>query len=744
MSFTQRLAMMSAKRPWITVAVWVVLLIAGGALTMNLNDVLTSEFGMSIKPESHKADDLLEERLRGEKQGQELVLVISEDGGPTVNDAEFKAAAEGIITDLRALTDDVSNVVSYYEVQAPDLVSDDERVLVIPVSVIGDVAEGADNVAPIVDIVEEANSQGGFEVLTAGEGSIARTFNEASAKDAEAGETIGVPIALVILLLVFGAAIAAGIPLIMAIISIVVAFGVATIIGQTYELNILVLNIVPMIGLAVGIDYSLLIVQRFREERSRGLEKMDAIGMAGATASRTVLFSGGTVIVGLLGMTVVPSNVYRSIAIGTCTVSAIAVLSALTLLPAVLALLGDKVNALRVPFIGKAVTHGDDDHAGFWGRVSTLVMGHPWISVILSAGLLIGLAAPAATISLGLSGVSTMPDGYDVKRAFIVLEEEFSGGRVSPVEIVVDAPDVNAAAVQQGVDRLEASIAEDDLFGAPVIETNDAGDLLLLSVTMTGDPDSDRAHEAIRKLRDDTIPAAFDGVDADVLVTGTTAANEDFYGVIRTYAPYVFAFVLGLSFLFLMLVFRSIVVPAKALIMNLLSVGAAYGLLTLVFQHGVGAGLLGFQETENIEVWLPLFLFSVLFGLSMDYHVFLLSRIRERFDETGDNARSVAFGLRSTAGMITGAAMIMVAVFMGFALGDTVALQQVGFGLAVAVILDATIIRCVLVPASMELLGDWNWYLPSWLRWLPDLRIDGPKRGAPAHRPVPGIAGGSE
>jgi RND superfamily putative drug exporter len=310
-------------------------------------------------------------------------------------------------------------------------VSDDERVLVIPVSVIGEVAEGADNVKPIVDVVEEANGRDGFEVLTAGEGSIARTFNEASAHDAEAGERIGIPIALVILLLVFGAAVAAGLPLIMAIISIVVAFGVATVIGQTYELNILVLNIVPMIGLAVGIDYSLLIVQRFREERANGLEKLDAISMAGATASRTVLFSGGTVIVGLLGMTVVPSNVYRSIAIGTCTVSAIAVLSALTLLPAVLSLLGDKVNALRIPFVGRTARTTNDDHEGFWGRVSTLVMGHPWISVILSGGILVALAAPAATISLGLSGISTMPEGYDVRRAFDVLEAEFSGGSSS-------------------------------------------------------------------------------------------------------------------------------------------------------------------------------------------------------------------------------------------------------------------------------------------------------------------------
>jgi uncharacterized membrane protein YdfJ with MMPL/SSD domain len=741
MSITQRLATSSARRPWTVVGVWLVLLIAGGVLTMNLGDVLTSEFGISVKPDSATADDLLEERLRGEKQGQELVLLISEDRG--VDDPEFRSQTQSIVGELRALTDNVSSVVSWYEAPAPGLVSDDRHVLVIPVSVIGDVAEGADNVDPIVDVVEAANGRNGFEVLTAGEGSIARTFNEMNAKDAEAGERIGIPIALLILLLVFGAAVAAGIPLVMAILSIVVAFGTATIVGQVYELNLLILNIVPMIGLAVGIDYSLLIVQRFREERAHGLEKLDAISMAGATASRTVLFSGGTVIVGLLGMTVVPSNVYRSIAIGTCTVSAIAVLSALTLLPAVLSLLGDRVNALRIPFVQGVARRDEDETAGFWGGVAKLVMAHPWISVLVSGGILVALALPALTISLGLSGVTSLPEGNEVRRAFDILERDFTGGRVSPVEIVVDAEDVNAQQVQGGIDRLVASFGDDDIFGEPTVERNDAGDLALISVPLAGDPDSDAAHSAVRKLRDDTIPAAFEGVDADVLVTGTTAGNEDFYNVIRTYAPFVFAFVLGLSFIFLMVVFRSIVVPAKALIMNLLSVGAAYGMLTLVFQHGVGAGLLGFQETENIEVWLPLFLFSVLFGLSMDYHVFLLSRIRERFDETGDNARSVAFGLRSTAGMITGAAMIMVAVFMGFALGDTVALQQVGFGLAVAVILDATIIRCVLVPASMELLGNWNWYLPSWLRWLPDLRIEGGAR-RPSRAAVPGMAGGAE
>jgi RND superfamily putative drug exporter len=361
-------------------------------------------------------------------------------------------------------------------------------------------------------------------------------------------------------------------------------------------------------------------------------------------------------------------------------------------------------------------------------------MGHPWISVAASVALLVALAVPALDLNLGLSGVTSLPAGNESRRAFETLDEEFSAGRISPAEIVVTATNVSAVEVQDGADRLEGALAadEDGMFGEPQRETNESGDLLLISVPINGDPTADAAHDAINRLRRDIIPSAFEGVDAQVLVTGETAGNEDFYDVIRTYAPYVFAFVLGLSFLLLMVVFRSIVVPVKALIMNLLSVGAAYGMLVLVFQKGVGSGLLGFRRSDTIEAWLPLFLFSVLFGLSMDYHVFLLSRIRERYDETGDNAASVAYGLRATAGMITGAAMIMVAVFTGFALGDSVSLQQVGFGLAVAVILDATVIRSILVPASMELLGNWIWYLPSWLRWLPRLQVEGPKRSGHA------------
>jgi RND superfamily putative drug exporter len=291
--------------------------------------------------------------------------------------------------------------------------------------------------------------------------------------------------------------------------------------------------------------------------------------------------------------------------------------------------------------------------------------------------------------------------------------------------------------VKAAVEKLKTIVGKESIFGPTTYETNSAGDLGLLSIQLISDPNARDATEAIKRLRSDYIPQAFAGADTEVLVTGVSATNSDFYDLTNQYTPLVFTFVLGLSFLLLLLVFRSIVVPLKAIIMNLLSVGAAYGLLVLVFQMGVGHSLFGFQKVEAIEAWLPLFLFAILFGLSMDYHVFLLSRIKERYDLTGDNTASVAFGLRSTGRLITGAALIMVVVFAGFATGELVMFQQMGFGLGVAVLIDATIIRSILVPASMKLLGNWNWYLPPVLSWLPRLGLEGPETG-----PAAEVAGG--
>ncbi|MGH2587700.1 MAG: MMPL family transporter, partial [Dehalococcoidia bacterium] len=339
-------------------------------------------------------------------------------------------------------------------------------------------------------------------------------------------------------------------------------------------------------------------------------------------------------------------------------------------------------------------------------------MRRPVISLVLASGVLLAAAGFSIDLDQGEVGVSALPDGLRSKEAFIVLQDEFGFGQDLPTVVVIDGqPD--SEPVQAAIARLEAAVASDPAFATSELEVHSDANLAILRARLAGEAAGKQAMDAVRRLRAEHIRTAFDGVPARAIVTGETAGLVDLAAINDTYTPIVFAFVLGLSFVLLTVAFRSIVIPVKAILMNLLSVGATYGLLVLVFQKGVGAGIFGFQQVDVIQTGLPLFLFAVLFGLSMDYHVFLLSRIRERFMQTGDNNEAVAFGLRSTGRLITGAALIMVAVFSGFALGDLVALQQFGFGLAVAVLLDATIVRLVLVPASMRLLGDWNWYLPT-------------------------------
>ncbi len=447
--------------------------------------------------------------------------------------------------------------------------------------------------------------------------------------------------------------------------------------------------------------------------------------MAGGTAGRAVMFSGMTVVIALLGLLIIPHTIFRSLSTGAILVVTVSVLASLTLLPAVLSLLGDWVNKGRIPFVQHAQqTHDEQSVGGFWDKVARGVMAKPVLSVVLSAGLLIALSIPFFSINLGGSGVSSLPESFISKQGFDILAANFSGGDVNPVEVVIDG-DVNSPAVQSAIDDLKAAAASEPDLGAATFEANDAGDLGLLSFQLSADSFSDEAVNTVDRLRSDYIPAAFAATDAKVYVTGQAAISLDQYELTDKYTPILFAFVLSLSFILLMMVFRSIVVPAKAIVLNLLSVGAAYGLLVLVFQEGFLHSVLGFQQVEAIESWLPLFLFAILFGLSMDYHVFLLSRIRERYDQTHNNTESVAFGVRSTGRLITGAALIMVAVFGGFAIGDLVMMQQMGFGLGISVLIDATVIRSVLVPASMKLLGDWNWYLPPVLNWLPRIGIEG-------------------
>ena len=726
-SFYESLALSSARRPWTTIGIWVLVIIISVALRATLfEDAISTEFAFTSNPDSKKADELLEERFGLPKGTSEVVIVQSET--MTVDAPAYQEFVEGLFGKLEDLGPDVirqETLINYYQEEVPFLVSDDRQTTIMPFTMAGEFDDATDNISSVIDVVDQAREEPGFRVLISGQATVSKDFEEVAQDGLAKGEAFGIPIALIILILVFGALVAALVPLILAVASIIVAFGAASLLGQAIGLIFFIENMIFMIGLAVGIDYSLFIVDRYREERRGGLEKLEAIGKAGSTATRAVSFSGMAVVTGLIGMLLVPSNVFIAIGLGAIFVVIAAVIASMTFLPAILSLLGDRVNKLAIPMIGATQTKFDATRpGGVWDKISSGVMKQPVISLLLAGGLLIAILIPFFGIKTGTSGVSTMPDGIESKEGFLILDEKFSAGEATPAEIVIDG-DIDSPAIQSAIDGLIVALEAETLFAPPrPLEVNEAGDLAVLRVPIDGDPVSVETQEGIKRLRGIYIPGAFDGVPATVVVTGEAAFNLDFFEVADNAAFVVFPFVLGVSLLLLLLVFRSVVVPVKAVILNLLSVGATYGLLVLIFQEGVGNEIFGFQQADTIEAWLPIFLFAVLFGLSMDYHVFLLSRIRERFDQTHNNTESVAFGIRSTGRLITGAALIMVAVFWGFAAGDLVGLQQMGFGLGIAVLLDATIVRMVLVPASMKLLGKWNWYLPTWLEWLPDLRVE--------------------
>jgi len=717
----------SSKRPWLVIGSWVGLLVLGFTLTgLFLTENLTTDFDFTDDPEAKRAELLLEERLRGPANFTELIVVTSRPG--TADDADFQGYVGEIVTAVGALGQDIVKVVlPVGQDGAPVISQDNGDQLITVILTTTDLDQAATDSVEVTDAVKGVDAPSGIEARVFGQGTVNNDFERLAQEGLEKGETIGIVVALMVLLVVVGSAVAAGLPILLAIAAIAVAIGLTAFIGNFMSLSFFVVNFITMIGLAVGIDYALFIVARYREERVRGFDKIEAIGRSGATANRAVFFSGLTVVLALFGMLFVPNTIFRSLGVGAIVVVILAVAASMTLLPAVLALLGDRINKGRVR--RQASLDNVDKVGGIWDKITAVVMARPVLWLVLGAGFMLVLGSFALQMETGFSGVSTLPDDLESKQAFEILEAEFGlGGATDPVEIVIDGeftPDVEAA-----IADLTDAMAGDPSFGTPApVDVNDAGDLALLSVPLTGDFQSEASTAAVELLRNELIPAAFAGTDTEVLVGGASAFNVDFFEDVRVFTPIVFSFVLSLSFILLTVVFRSIVLPIKAIFLNLLSVAAAYGAVVIAFQEGVGPewlkDIIGFQQVESIEAWLPLFLFAVLFGLSMDYHVFLLTRIREHFDQTGDNAVSVAYGLRTTGAIITGAALIMVAVFSGFALGDLVPLQQMGFGLAIAVLLDATIVRSILVPSTMRLLGDYNWYLPSWLEWLPHIDIEG-------------------
>ena len=739
LNFTGRLALSSARQPWATVGTWCFVFLLGLGLFLGLGSSLRESDApgnsFTNRPDSVVGASLIDRHFPDRAAGRELVVIRSET--LTAPDLEYQQFVVDLESQIRGLDEVVAGTGSYYATNDPAMLSADGRTMILPV-LLANVENPTESVRPLIDVVEEANETGGFEVAIGGDASASLTNIVASEDSLITGERIGGPVALLILLAVFGTLVAAGLPLGLGIVGVLIALGSAAVIGQHRDLSLFIVNITFMIGLAVGIDYALFVVNRYRDERSRTADNLVAIANAGATSSRAVLFSGLTVIVALAGMLLVPSTIFQSIALGAIIVVAVSVAISLTLLPALLALLDHRLEWGRIPRISGRSTGSSPER--FWGRVATAVLRKPVVSLLAAVALLIALALPYATIELGMTGVSQLPSGSSPRTAFEILNEEFSPGLLSPIEIVIDGEPATTPGLNNSIDALAVALDHHPSVASASVQVSNSGAVTLLEITVDGEAESDVAHDMVLELRDEIIPVAFAGTNADVTVTGQTAISRDALTLVEENTLTVILLVLSASFVLLLLAFRSLIIPIKSILMNLLSVGATYGMLTLVFQHGIGARLFGFEQSDSIMAFLPLFMFSVLFGLSMDYHVFILSRIKERYDLTGDNDGAVIHGLRTTGGVITGAALIMVAIFLGFALGDFVQMQQMGFGLAFAILLDATVVRSILLPATMKLLGDWNWYFPSWLEWLPKLNIEGEAALQPTLQPI-GVAG---
>lgn len=702
--FTGRIAQRSARRPWLTIGAWVIALAAALVAAGGLGDVVTQDERMLIPTESERAADLSADARGTNEVSTETVIIEADDA--LFGDPAFAS----VIADVETALTGVDGVVGVAapSAAAPFPVSETGGIVLVSAQIDGDHAEtiGPDLIAAVDGI--EAD---GFALSTFGDATGQVVFDELAEDTLMRGELIGISVAIVILVVVFGALAAAGVPLMAAIVAIITAVGATAIVGRVFELSFFVLNMVIMMGLALGIDYTLVMVQRFREELAKGRTVAEAIGITGDTANRAVFFSGVTVLISLVGLLVVPSTVMRSLGAGAMIVAVTAVVTALTLLPAVLRLLGHRVNRGRIP-----TAHPGREPLG-WTRVAKAVISRPAVSATVGVALLATLAVPALSMRLAFPGLESLPEDNEFRASATTLVEDFGYGR-AVTTIAIE----NADGATTQVEALADAVEDSPAFAETTVEW--VGDTAFIDTKDVFDAADAQAEDALRDLRETIIPEALAGTDAVASVGGGQAEARDFADMIVDQAPLVLAIILGASFVLLLVSFRSLVIPLVAIGLNVLSAAAAFGVLVAVFQFGWGNDLLGLPQVDAIAPWLPLFMFAVLFGLSMDYHVFLLSRIKERYAVTGDNRDAVVFGLSRTGSLITGAALIMVAVFSGFALGDLAEFAQMGFGLAAAIIIDATIVRTLLVPAIMALLGNANWYLPTLLGWLPAMRIE--------------------
>jgi len=701
----------------------VAVFIGGSVGTKTLGD---SDFGIG---ESGRADKAVSDHFPD--KGAESVLVQSR-GGARTDDAGFRATVDDVVGRLER-TKNVRNVKSPYGPDSAGQLSEDGRSALVTFELPG--ANPEDKVDPSLNAVSSLSKQHpSFRVEQFGDGSADKALSKAFEDDFRRAEFTSLPITLIILILAFGALLAAFVPLVLAITAVAAAIGLLGPISQIWPVDESISSVVLLIGLAVGVDYSMFYLRREREERARGRSEEAALEAAAATSGRAVLVSGFTVIAAMAGMYFGGAATFMSFATGTILVVAIAVLGSLTVLPAILSKLGDRVNKGRVPFMKPERRTGE---ARAWGWVLDRVLRRPLVSMILAGAVLLALALPVLHIHTADSGVDGLPRSLAIMKTYDRMQAAFPGETFS-ADIVLEGRNLNEAQVRDAAQRMREVARESNQFQEPVtVDLSRDGQLAVVEVPLAGNGSDDRSMDAVRTLRSDVVPDMFGGVTSGnvVGVTGFTAGSVDFNDLMSERIWYVFAFVFAVAFLLLLVTFRSIVIPIKAIALNMLSVAAALGIVTWVFQDGNLESVLSFDSTGAITAWFPLMLFVILFGLSMDYHVFILSRIKEAVDRGEPTDEAVAHGIKSTAGVVSAAALVMVGVFAIFATLSFIDMKQFGVGLAAAVLIDATLVRGVLLPSAMKLLGDWNWYLPSWLEWLP--KAPALEGGAPAPAPEP-------
>ena len=592
--------------------------------------------------------------------------------------------------------------------------------------------DAGDKLGPVLKSVKDAQrAHPGFFIGEFGEASAAKAVDDAFANDLEKAGVYSVPLTLIILVLAFGALVAAGIPLLLALTAVFTTFGLVALPSHLLPLAPEALAVVLLVGLAVGVDYSMFYLRREREERAAGRSEQAALEAAAATSGRSVLISGLTVMAAMAGMFLTGDGTFASFGYATMIVVAVAVLGSLTVLPALLSKLGDRVDRLRVPFVGRR--RRDDGEGRVWGAIVDRVLRRPLLSAVVAGGLLLALAAPALGLRIATPGPDTFPKSLDVVKSYDRMQQAFPGNAL-PANVVVEAANLNTPAARSAIEELKRKALVSGRALKPItVDENGARTIANITVPIRGSGTDAASNASLSALRDTIVPETVGTLPgSEAGVTGLTAEWKDQQDQMKSKLPLVVAFVLLLAFVLMLVAFRSIVVAVKAIVLNLLSVAAAYGVLVLVFQHGVGKGVLGFSSTAGISPVVPLLLFVILFGLSMDYHVFIVSRIRETFDRGASMDESISHGIKTTAGVVTSAAIVMVAVFSIFATLSMLFFKQFGVGLAAAVLIDATIVRAVLLPATMKLLGERNWYLPAWLEWLPRIDEEEPAPEAPA------------